>query len=190
MKRKLNHDDVPEAVGDDAGKEVTPAKPSFASFGLDSRLSQAVNREKFSTPTLVQTKAISLVLGGQDILGASCFHHTIERMNLQQHHSSRQNRLRQNARLPPPDPPLYPASQENHSLPFFSKAYCSTHSRPNKRTRKPSHLHHQNLHRFLRLRDPKREHHEERRPRRHTRSISSGAGCSGCNTQSCSTMDQ
>lgn len=64
MKRKLNERDVPEAVGDDVS-----SKSSFASFGLDSRLLQAVNREKFTAPTPVQTKAIPLTLEGKDVLG-------------------------------------------------------------------------------------------------------------------------
>ena len=66
MKRKLDEDDIPAPV-------VPLAAPHnvnlFSAFGLDSRLQQAVAKEGFSTPTLVQTKAIPLCLEGRDILG-------------------------------------------------------------------------------------------------------------------------
>ncbi|KAK5123667.1 hypothetical protein LTR85_002303 [Meristemomyces frigidus] len=67
MKRKLNEHDVPEAVGDKAAKGA-PAKPTFASLDLDSRLLQAINSEKFAAPTPVQAKAIPLALSGEDVL--------------------------------------------------------------------------------------------------------------------------
>ena len=66
MKRKLNEDDIPAPV-------VPLAAPHdanlFSSFGLDSRLQQAVAQEGFSIPTPVQNKAIPLCLEGRDILG-------------------------------------------------------------------------------------------------------------------------
>ncbi|KAK3047408.1 ATP-dependent DNA/RNA helicase [Extremus antarcticus] len=71
MKRKLNADDVPEVVADDEGTATAPPKPTFTSLGLDARLLQAVNREKFSAPTSVQTKAIPVVLSGKDVLARS-----------------------------------------------------------------------------------------------------------------------
>jgi hypothetical protein len=77
MKRKLNAEDVPEAVENGGGKESEPTKTTFASLGLDSRLQQAVNREKFSTPTPVQTKAIPLALSGNDVLGELCYTHIL-----------------------------------------------------------------------------------------------------------------
>ncbi|KAL8928779.1 MAG: hypothetical protein Q9208_001557 [Pyrenodesmia sp. 3 TL-2023] len=45
------------------------AEPSFRTFGLDARLLQAIAKEGFDTPTLVQAKAIPLALEGKDILG-------------------------------------------------------------------------------------------------------------------------
>ena len=66
MKRKLNDDDVPTAV--DVSKAGNPAS-SFSTLGLDSRLLQAVAKENFSSPTLVQARAIPLALEGKDILG-------------------------------------------------------------------------------------------------------------------------
>lgn len=68
MKRKLNDDDVPEAVTNNGSPANAPAKSTFVSLGLDARLLQAVNREKFAAPTPVQTKAIPLLLGGKDVL--------------------------------------------------------------------------------------------------------------------------
>ena len=69
MKRKLNDNDVPEEVGDEIAKTVQSSTATFSSFGLDSRLLQAVNREKFNVPTPVQAKAIPLALSGKDVLG-------------------------------------------------------------------------------------------------------------------------
>ena len=66
MKRKLNEDDVPSA--DSVSKTANHAS-SFSTLGLDSRLLQAVARENFSSPTLVQARAIPLALEGKDILG-------------------------------------------------------------------------------------------------------------------------
>ncbi|KAF2184016.1 ATP-dependent RNA helicase dbp9 [Zopfia rhizophila CBS 207.26] len=63
MKRKLNENDVPEAVSSD--------EPSFANFGLDARLLQGVRDQRWSTPTVVQAKAIPLALEGKDILARS-----------------------------------------------------------------------------------------------------------------------
>ncbi|MCJ1404538.1 ATP-dependent DNA/RNA helicase, partial [Xylographa trunciseda] len=66
MKRKLNDEDVPIPV--------TPERPngihrSFESLGLDARLLQAIQHEKFVNPTPVQSQAIPLALEGKDILG-------------------------------------------------------------------------------------------------------------------------
>ncbi|KAL8645617.1 MAG: hypothetical protein Q9226_007218 [Calogaya cf. arnoldii] len=65
MKRKLDQDDVPAPAV--KPKEAHP-EPSFDSFGLDTRLLQAVVKEGFSAPTLVQSKAIPLILEGKDVL--------------------------------------------------------------------------------------------------------------------------
>ena len=66
MKRKLNQDDVPTLVLADQGRQNPSA---FSSLGLDSRLLQAIVKEGFSTPTLVQSKVIPLAIEGKDILG-------------------------------------------------------------------------------------------------------------------------
>ncbi|RAK94864.1 ATP-dependent DNA/RNA helicase [Aspergillus ibericus CBS 121593] len=68
MKRKLDANDVPspEAV---EGKETADANEAdFESLNLDPRLRQALIKEKFTKPTLVQAKAIPLALAGKDIL--------------------------------------------------------------------------------------------------------------------------
>lgn len=74
MKRKLNDQDVPEVA--EAVTEVekkvektTPTAKTFAELGLDARLLQAINKEKFAAPTPVQARAIPLALSGKDILG-------------------------------------------------------------------------------------------------------------------------
>ena len=63
MKRKLDHDDVPT--------EVRKSEANFTDLGLDPRLLQAVLKEKYAKPTLVQAKGIPLALEGKDILGAA-----------------------------------------------------------------------------------------------------------------------
>jgi ATP-dependent RNA helicase DDX56/DBP9 len=66
MKRKLDSNDVPSTAV--VTSELTTVN-SFESLGLDARLLQAVAREKFSKPSLVQAKAIPEALAGKDILG-------------------------------------------------------------------------------------------------------------------------
>ena len=61
MKRKLDVFGVPTAVKED--------EPDFTDLGLDPRLLQAVLKEKYAKPTLVQAKGIPLALEGKDILG-------------------------------------------------------------------------------------------------------------------------
>ena len=65
MKRKLDANDVPspEAAG------VEDQELDFEALNLDPRLRQALIKEKFTKPTLVQSKAIPLALEGKDILG-------------------------------------------------------------------------------------------------------------------------
>ncbi|KAF2087092.1 DEAD-domain-containing protein [Saccharata proteae CBS 121410] len=70
MKRKLNEHDVP-APAEAVASSTKTTTPSFDSLGLDARLLQGVVREKFSTPTPVQAKAIPLALEGKDILARS-----------------------------------------------------------------------------------------------------------------------
>lgn len=67
MKRKLDEKNVPTLVDTkDASKKLS----NFNSLGLEARLLQAVAQQNFSMPTLVQHKAIPLILEGKDILGA------------------------------------------------------------------------------------------------------------------------
>ena len=68
MKRKLNEDDVPTAINTTSDESSTS---TFNALGLDARLLQAVAKENFWNPTLVQSKAIPLALEGKDILGMS-----------------------------------------------------------------------------------------------------------------------
>lgn len=75
MKRKLDSKDEPVAATSKpepkpakAEKPSTEAEPSFAELGLDPRLVQAVAKQSFEKPTLVQRKAIPLALQGQDVL--------------------------------------------------------------------------------------------------------------------------
>ncbi|KAK4463848.1 ATP-dependent RNA helicase dbp-9 [Cladorrhinum samala] len=78
MKRKLNQDDTPAAAPELEKKKKTSDSPekkqepepelSFAELGLDPRLVQAVAKQSFEKPTLVQRKAIPLALQGQDVL--------------------------------------------------------------------------------------------------------------------------
>ncbi|KAG2413537.1 hypothetical protein HFD88_002726 [Aspergillus terreus] len=68
MKRKLDANDVPspEAADDSVKNDVDNL--DFESLNLDPRLRQALIKEKFTKPTLVQAKAIPLALEGKDIL--------------------------------------------------------------------------------------------------------------------------
>ena len=77
MKRKLDKTGEPSeapAPAEPAPEtkpsppETQPAEPSFAELGLDPRLVQAVAKQSFEKPTLVQRKAIPLALQGQDVL--------------------------------------------------------------------------------------------------------------------------
>lgn len=81
MKRKLNEENVPEEVVEVVHEAVNPqhhaednVTRSFNDFQLDPRLLQAIAKEKFTAPTLVQAKAIPLSLEGKDILGNSPHH--------------------------------------------------------------------------------------------------------------------
>jgi ATP-dependent RNA helicase DDX56/DBP9 len=71
MKRKLDQNDRPTSVADaekpGSGTEASE-ELSFPDFGLDPRLLQAVAKESFEKPTLVQRKAIPLALDGRDVL--------------------------------------------------------------------------------------------------------------------------
>lgn len=76
MKRKLNENDQPTPVADatETKPQSEPANTStevgsaFTDFGLDSRLLQSVAHQKWGTPTLVQSKAMPLIMDGSDVL--------------------------------------------------------------------------------------------------------------------------
>ncbi|KAF3405402.1 ATP-dependent RNA helicase dbp9 [Talaromyces pinophilus] len=65
MKRKLDANDVPST---DAAEGENEMRTTFENLALDPRLRQALVKENFSKPTLVQSKAIPLALEGKDIL--------------------------------------------------------------------------------------------------------------------------
>lgn len=70
MKRKLDENNEPAPSSPTAEPEAAPppSELTFADFGLDPRLVQAIAKEKFDKPTLVQRTAIPLALDGQDVL--------------------------------------------------------------------------------------------------------------------------
>jgi ATP-dependent RNA helicase DDX56/DBP9 len=51
-----------------ADQKLLDTEATFASFDLDARLVRALAKLKFTSPTLVQAKAIPLALKGVDIL--------------------------------------------------------------------------------------------------------------------------
>lgn len=67
MKRKLDENDVPVPVVE-VEATISKAEESFVALGLDSRLLQAISKQNFQKPTLVQSKAIPLALEGHDVL--------------------------------------------------------------------------------------------------------------------------
>ena len=69
MKRKLDEDGAPKPVRKSNTK--TDVQETFQSFGLDSRLLQAIAQEGFSKPTPVQAQAVPAALEGKDVLGIS-----------------------------------------------------------------------------------------------------------------------
>jgi ATP-dependent RNA helicase DDX56/DBP9 len=71
MKRKLDANDVPSPEAADKKEKKEEDNADFESLNLDPRLCQALIKEKFTKPTLVQAKAIPLALEGKDILGMS-----------------------------------------------------------------------------------------------------------------------
>ena len=87
MKRKLNENDAPAPVAEDdvvmddtsvadeaaalaeTAVAVTETKDeSFVGLGLDARILQAIAKQNYTTPTLVQRKAIPLAIAGRDVL--------------------------------------------------------------------------------------------------------------------------
>ncbi|KAH8690146.1 putative ATP dependent RNA helicase [Talaromyces proteolyticus] len=65
MKRKLDENDVPST---EVAEAVSQNESTFETLNLDPRIRQALVKEKFSKPTLVQAQAIPLALEGKDIL--------------------------------------------------------------------------------------------------------------------------
>lgn len=110
-KRKLDEDEVPTPVKEPASP--TPASPpeatSFASFGLDPRLLQAITQEDFATPTRVQAKAIPHILEGKDLLGTSIL--PDERLGAD-FRSSSNDRFWQDGHLPHPHPRSHSAAKQ------------------------------------------------------------------------------
>lgn len=72
MKRKLNDADIPIGISSEQSNNI---EPNFVDLGLDARLLQAIAKQNFLKPTIVQSKAIPLALEGKDILGEhpACF---------------------------------------------------------------------------------------------------------------------
>ncbi|OJZ91934.1 ATP-dependent DNA/RNA helicase [Aspergillus vadensis CBS 113365] len=68
MKRKLDANDVPSPEVAETKEAPDANEADFESLNLDPRLRQALIKEKFTKPTLVQAKAIPLALAGKDIL--------------------------------------------------------------------------------------------------------------------------
>ncbi|GKZ30649.1 ATP-dependent DNA/RNA helicase [Aspergillus brasiliensis] len=68
MKRKLDANDVPSPEVAETKEAPDANDADFESLNLDPRLRQALIKEKFTKPTLVQAKAIPLALAGKDIL--------------------------------------------------------------------------------------------------------------------------
>lgn len=69
MKRKLDANDVPSTGGAEGDEASDVNRAGFEGLDLDARLRQALIKEKFTKPTLVQEKAIPLALQGKDVLG-------------------------------------------------------------------------------------------------------------------------
>jgi superfamily II DNA/RNA helicase len=67
MKRKIDDSGEP-APATESGSKATSSEATFADLRLDPRLVQAIAKEKFEKPTLVQRTAIPLALDGQDVL--------------------------------------------------------------------------------------------------------------------------
>ncbi|EON98115.1 putative atp-dependent rna helicase dbp9 protein [Phaeoacremonium minimum UCRPA7] len=72
MKRKLDENDEPAIVPEANQSQEPPAdaeaETTFADLGLDARLVQAIAKQAFQKPTLVQRKAIPLAIDGKDVL--------------------------------------------------------------------------------------------------------------------------
>lgn len=154
MKRKLNSEDVPEAVVAEGGEEqaATTSKATFASLNLDARLLQAITKEKFTEPTAVQAEALPLALSGKDILGTSsnCRKPRPQGLTIS---SSIQDRLWQDSRLPLPHHPLHPATKGLYDK--ASKGSLRADPGSHERAGISGYFNDQDLHNLLRARSPR-----------------------------------
>ena len=106
MKRKLDEHDVPTLIDT---KDASTKLSNFNSLGLEARLLQAVAQQNFSVPTLVQCKAIPLILEGKDILGTMNWSPEEVHTQWLTPSSSIQDRLRQNCCIHSPNSTINPA---------------------------------------------------------------------------------
>lgn len=103
MKRKLDANDVPSPEVAETKEAPDANEADFESLNLDPRLRQALIKEKFTKPTLVQAKAIPLALAGKDILGVYIPMSMVDDKHTN-NISSCKDRLRKDRRICPPYP--------------------------------------------------------------------------------------
>jgi hypothetical protein len=189
MKRKLNSDDVPEAVAAEGGEEqIAPtSKATFASLNLDARLLQAITKEKFTEPTAVQAEAVPLALSGKDILGKfSLFRQSrLQGLTIS---SSIQDRLWQNPRIPLPHHPLHPATKGVYDK--TNEGRLRADSGTHERAGITGHFNHQDLHNFLRARSSRRKPYPEGGCRSYSCETSGAARYCHCYAQQSKSVDQ
>jgi ATP-dependent RNA helicase DDX56/DBP9 len=68
MKRKMDENDNPVPADPPKNENANPNEASFADLDLDSRLYSAISRQNYIRPTLIQAKAIPLIIEGNDVL--------------------------------------------------------------------------------------------------------------------------
>lgn len=68
QKQQDEKDEKKKSQKDQKKDQKDDAELTFSDLGLDPRLVQAVAKQSFEKPTLVQRKAIPLALAGQDVL--------------------------------------------------------------------------------------------------------------------------
>lgn len=132
MKRKLDANDIPSPDVAEGAEKKDTEDVDFETLNLDPRLRQALIKEKFTKPTLVQAKAIPLALEGKDILGMGLSYciNTHECL-CTDCNSSREDWLWQDCRLCPSDSPDHSSEESrayHHSIPNRSRLiYTDTH---------------------------------------------------------------
>lgn len=124
MKRKLDANDVPSPEVAETKEAPDANEADFESLNLDPRLRQALIKEKFTKPTLVQAKAIPLALAGKDILGEYI---PVSMVDLRHTNntSSCKDRLRKDRRICPP----YPSDHSPEESCQYSPEIINRHSR-------------------------------------------------------------